>query len=301
MDYIEEFVLYLQYHKQYSIHTVQAYKTDITQYTKWLSENNPISIEETTRIILEKYIAFLYHKEYNTTSIRRILASIKQFFSYLIYTNSIEKNPTQGLHNPKIHKKLPVVMNSNQIERVLEYNPTTPLEYRDIALLELLYGSGLRISEALSLLLYDINIKQQIVRVRGKGKKDRIVPLTPMSILRLQEWFEYRNKIAGVNSGEYIFIGAKGKVLNRREAQRILDKYASTIGFSKMVSPHTLRHSFASHLLENGADSKSVQELLGHSKLSTTQRYTQLSLSNVTKEYHTCHPRSVLCKKKEKD
>ncbi|MDE7469746.1 MAG: tyrosine-type recombinase/integrase [Desulfovibrionaceae bacterium] len=297
MCFIEEFIAYLQYQKQYSNNTISAYKIDITQYATWLQECYMLTIEQSERTHIEGYGVFLYQEEYKTTSIRRIFASLKQFFTYLVYIGKRKHNPTQGISIPKLHKKLPRILNSTQAETILDITPSSLLEYRDLALLELLYGSGLRISEALNLALYDIEMKQHKVYVYGKGKKERIVPLTPVSVLRLQEWLHYREKLLTERSGNYVFLGAKGNVLSRREAQRIVQKYSKYADIPNKITPHIFRHSFATHLLENGADSKSVQELLGHSKLSTTQRYTQLSLQSITQEYHMYHPHSKLNKK----
>lgn len=294
MNNINDFIAYLQYQKHYSYNTLCAYRRDITQYAQWLQEQYMIQLEESERTHIEQYGVFLHSANYKTASTRRIFASIRQFFTYLVYIKARSDNPTQSLHIPKLHKKLPKVLNSIQTEKLLNFTPSSPLEYRDIALLELLYGSGLRISEALNLVIYNIQIKQQRVYIHGKGNKERIVPLTSISICRLQEWLRHREEFISEYSGDYIFINRKGNILSRREAQRILRKYSIYADIPQMISPHILRHSFATHLLENGADSKSVQELLGHSKLSTTQRYTQLSLQTITKEYHLYHPHSKL-------
>ncbi|MGL4722309.1 MAG: tyrosine recombinase [Desulfovibrionaceae bacterium] len=290
--FVTEFILYIQYQKNYAASTISAYKTDIQQFLSFIPKE--YTTPEHIQVEDIRYFLMQLHKEdFSKHSIVRKLSSIRHFFIFLLRFRYITKNPMLSISNPKTYKKLPTVLNVKQVLSLLD-TPTkhSPLQIRDRALLELLYGSGLRISEALALRLHDINLQHNIIRVLGKGSVERLTPLTQKSTSLLLQWIPLRKQYLTTNS-DFLFIGKQGNVLHRRQAKRIVDAHSQNAQLPQAISPHTLRHCFATHLLENGADIKSVQELLGHKRLSTTQKYTHLSLQKITEEYHTNHPHSI--------
>jgi integrase/recombinase XerC len=224
----------------------------------------------------------------------RKLSSLRADFKYLIRHNILKKNPAAGIQNPKQEKRQPQLLNVDQAIAMMEAAITPdPVGLRDIALGELLYGSGLRISEAIALNLNDLD--SDVIRVTGKGSKERLVPLSDASIKRLRRYLEQRQALLQGNYVEQaLFVGVRaGKRLNRRQAHRIIANLADLAGLPSNVHPHMLRHSFATHLLEAGADLRSVQELLGHENLTTTQRYTHLDMQRLMQVYDRSHPRAA--------
>ena len=292
-DVYAEYLLWLSVQHGALSATYKAYATDLEQLATFLEEQGA-SIKApwtlTTKHI-QRFIVHLYEAKISKRSIARKLAAVRSFFHYLLQKHYVQSDPTREIHNPKQSKQEPKILNVDQIFELLDKTPcTTPLEIRDLALAELLYGSGLRISEALGLDVKDLGT-QNYLRIKGKGGKERLAPLSDKSRERLASWLEVRGSLA--NSTETaLFVGARGKRLDRREAQRIVSKLCAEAGLDFSVSPHSLRHSFATHLLGNGADLRSVQELLGHSRLSTTQIYTQVDLSELISVYDKAHPGS---------
>ena len=320
-DTVEMFLAHLELEKGYSPATAQAYAADLAQFEAVLSPlnlslGNPSAV---TKQHIRKFLADLHKNSVNKSSIARKLSALRAFFRFCARIRLIESLPTDGISNPKQEKRHPAVLNVDQAFALLEQgrgeNSQTPLNssvsgtgtatgmpvndaggqaafLRDIALAELLYGSGLRISEALGLDVHNIDLEEGVIRVLGKGGKQRLAPLSDSSISALRAWAAARSALVADDAEKALFLGARGGRLNRRQAQRIIDELCKKAGLQQTVSPHALRHSFATHLLEAGADLRSVQELLGHSRLSTTQRYTHLNLSRLMEVYDKAHPKA---------
>lgn len=298
------FLAHLEMEKGYSEATVAAYGEDLRQFaafaaTAGISLDAPAAV---TARHIRNFMAEMHRLSLSKTSMGRKLSSLRAFFRFCARLRLITALPTDGIRNPRQEKRHPKVLNVDQAFALLapgnrKSEPkasASAVASRDLALAELLYGSGLRISEALALNTGQIfleNNDNAVVRVLGKGGKERLVPLSDACVAALAEWLAERGSLAA--SGEKaLFVGTSGKRLNRRVASRIIADLCKKAGLPEIVSPHALRHSFATHLLESGADLRSVQELLGHSRLATTQRYTHLNLAHLTKVYDAAHPKS---------
>jgi len=298
--YVQAFITWIDIQKGHSVATLRAYQTDLEQLETYLlsidlSLNNPQMIGKKH---LQQFLASLFRANVAKSSLARKLSAIRSYCKYLLKMRLIISDPSAGIRNPRQEKRHPALLNVDESFAVLDTKPKVfknkkdeILHIRDLALVELLYGSGLRISEAMGLDHEDIIFQAMIVRVMGKGSKQRLCPLSDTSIIALKKWLEHRAEIA-LPSENAIFVGAQGKRLNRRQACRIVDSLCKNAGISHNISPHGFRHSFATHLLEAGADLRSVQELLGHSRLTTTQRYTQLALDHLMRVYDKAHPKS---------
>ncbi len=309
-DSAEMFLAHLELEKGYSPATVAAYANDVTQFElflqgKGLSLALPADINKKH---IQAFLADQHRLKLNKSSIARRLSSLRGFFRFCARMRMISALPTEGVGNPKQDKKQPSVLNVDQTFALLaaaaEKKTPEPLEAlpentmaskaamaRDLALAELLYGSGLRISEALNLDLAHLQLENALARVMGKGGKQRLAPLSDTSREALENWLQHRDELAPQES-RALFVGNRGGRLNRRQAQRIIEDLCIKAGLPQAVSPHSLRHSFATHLLEAGADLRSVQELLGHARLSTTQRYTHLNLAKLMEVYDKAHPKA---------
>lgn len=297
-DTAEMFLAHLEYEKGYSQATLSSYGLDLEQFEESLQKNGRSLAQagELTGKEVKAFLADLHRQGISRTSMGRKLSTLRSLFNFLARLGKVDKVPTLGISNPKQEKRQPKHLNVDQAYTMLEKATATPkvdkpaLKARDLALAELLYGSGLRISEALGLDLKDFSPDSIVVKVRGKGNKERLAPLTDPSRQALTHWLQIRPSLD--STSEALFIGARGERLNRRQALRIVEALCEQAGLPESVSPHALRHSFASHLLESGADMRSVQELLGHSRLSTTQRYTHLNLAKLVEAYDKAHPKS---------
>ncbi len=292
---IQVFLAYLDIEKGYSPATVSAYGTDLLQFEKFLqtrkkscSHPRDIARPDVHSLLVD------FHKQgVSKSSLSRKLSSLRSFFRYLLRNKIIDQNPCHGVRNPRQDKPQPDFLNVDQALLLMEASQEpSPRVLRDMALVELLYGSGLRISEATMLDLDDVDLGQMMVRVMGKGQKERMAPLTRPGAMRIRKYIAQRHAFNPDPRDNALFLGMRGKRLNRREAARIIDRLAKIAALPESVSPHGLRHSFATHLLQGGADLRSVQELLGHSRISTTQRYTHLNLDEVTRVYDKAHPRA---------
>lgn len=305
---IETFFTWLDLHKGFSLATQDAYRRDICQFEAYMRDIG-LSLEYPENINkkhIQRFSALLYHKKLTRTSIARKLAALRSLFRYLVKTRCMKDNPAVGVHNPKQHIKHPDTLNVDQVFLLLQgannlsKKAVTDIEltitYRNNALIELLYGSGLRISEALYLDLSDIKPEDGYVRVIGKGNKERLAPLSDTSIVALKEWLTVRHVLTTLKE-QALFVGTRGKRLHRRQAIRILEQLCLQAGLPlTTIAPHMLRHSFATHLLEGGANLRAVQELLGHARLSTTQRYTHITLDKLVQVYDKAHPFSEMNK-----
>jgi len=241
------------------------------------------------------YLALLNEKSYSKATIARKLATLRSFYKYLVKANQITSNPLTAIRTPKQDKKLPRFLEYTEVKKLLETPPLDNwLGARDRAILETLYSTGIRVSELVALNMDDIDFLGEVVHVRGKGKKERIAPISSSALQTIQHYMEFRNKRAQNNSNfdaKVLFVNKHGQRLSTRSVRRKMDKYLRMAGLDPEISPHTLRHSFATHMLNNGADLRSVQELLGHQSLSTTQVYTHLTTTKLKEVYDDAHPR----------
>ncbi|MDR3357526.1 MAG: tyrosine recombinase XerC [Desulfovibrio sp.] len=296
-DYLEWLVL----QKGCSEATCRAYRADLKQFAAFLEERR-LSLacpENIGRKDIQTFLAALFLRNEAKSSMARKLAALRSFFQFLLRRGLVKENTARLVRNPRQEKRHPRVLNVDETFALLDTRPPATendlavelLHQRDLALAELLYGSGLRISEALGLDMEDYRPKTNVLRVMGKGSRERLAPLSDTSVAALSAWLKARQHFAA--PGEYaLFVGARGRRLQRREAARIIAALCRHAGLTFTVSPHSLRHSFATHLLIAGADLRSVQELLGHKRLTTTQRYTQVSLEHLVSAYDKAHPRS---------
>jgi len=292
---VQIFLAYLDIEKGYSGATLAAYGRDLVQFHQFLGAfKKSLDIpQDIAGKDVRYFLGTLHEKKIAKSSMARKLSSLRAYFRFLLKRKMIANDPCLDIHNPKQSIKHPDTLNVDQALMLLrKNNDSDPKSLRNLALAEVLYGSGLRVSEATGLNLDDLDLAQGLIQVRGKGQKERLSPLTGPAVNSLYAYLEYREAFDCDRMEQAVFLGMRGKRLNRREARRILQKMCVNAGLPAAVSPHELRHSFATHLLQGGADLRSVQELLGHKRISTTQRYTHLDLTNLTRIYDKSHPRS---------
>lgn len=295
------FLATLAVQKGYSPATLAAYGEDLHQFETYLRAHGQslAAPQDVTREQVRGFLAELHRCRTAKTSMGRKLSTLRGLFRYLRRKKTVIGDPMAGVSNPKPEKRTPRALNVDQAIALVTPHPGahsadgTKEACRDLALAELLYGSGLRVSEAVGLDLDDIDLAQGIVRVYGKGSKERIDPLSDASRERMREYLQRRSEFCPALTERALFLGSRGARLNRRQAARIIDTLAKEAGLPQHAHPHMLRHSFATHLLESGADLRSVQELLGHARLTTTQRYTHLELARLMQVYDQAHPRAV--------
>ncbi|MGB9894072.1 MAG: tyrosine recombinase XerC [Candidatus Saccharicenans sp.] len=290
---IEEFLDFLKFEKNASPHTISNYRRDLNQLATHLKENG-YTWRTTTTIALRGYLAELHELKFKKSTIIRKLAAMRSFFEFGLRKKWRADNPASALATPRQEQKLPGFLTEDETTQLLEWpvKLDDPLEVRDKAILELLYASGLRVSELVSLNLEDLHLKERLVRVKGKGKKERIVPFGREAAKWLKEYFSTRARLArGKSSGSALFLNYRGERLTVRSVQRLVQSRLRQISIARKISPHSLRHSFASHLLSRGADLRAIQELLGHKSLATTQKYTHLDLNRLIEVYKKSHPR----------
>lgn len=324
---IQKFLDYLTFEKRFSVHTAKCYGADLQQYGGFLLGTSDASAPEggtmslphepgggaavathtSTEIdhmlltadvnAVRAYLAFLNDREYSKATIARKLATLRSFYKFLVKRNDITANPVVAVRTPKQEKKLPRFLEYEEVKRLLETPPMDNwLGARDKAILETLYSTGIRVSELVALNMDDVDFLGEVVHIRGKGKKERIAPISSSALQVIQHYMEYRNKRAQNNNNfdpKVLFVNKHGRRLSTRSVRRKMDKYLKMAGLDPAISPHTLRHSFATHMLNKGADLRSVQELLGHQSLSTTQVYTHLSTSKIKEIYDGAHPRET--------
>lgn len=271
--------------------TARSYLSDLKSFGVWceLQHVDPFAV---THRVLRMYFASLTNAEYARTSIARKIACLRAFYLYAQEQHLVEQNPTLLLASPKLPKRLPKALQESETAELLEVNDeSSPLLQRDGAILELLYASGMRVAELCSLKISDIEFAQGYARVVGKGNKERMVPIHPLAIKRIRSWIEEGRRTFEKNSLPYVFISSRGNQLSPDAVRRIVKKAAEHVGIPQHVTPHSLRHSFATDMLNEGVDLRTVQELLGHSTLSTTQIYTHVSNKRLKEVFKQTHPR----------
>jgi len=323
---IQEFLNYLSFEKRFSEHTAKCYGADLRQFGEFLvgsssgsaSEGEPytsggdeggvdVAVATETKQKVDQllvsvdvnavrgYLAVLNEKQYSKTTVARKLATLRSFYKFMVKRNMVESNPVMSIRTPKQEKKLPKFLEYEEVKKLLGTPPLNNwLGARDRAILETLYSTGIRVSELVALNMDDVDFLSEVIHVRGKGKKERIAPIGSSALQVIQYYMEFRNKRAQNNSNfdsKVLFVNKHGKRLSTRSVRRKMDKYLRMSGLDPDISPHTLRHSFATHMLNNGADLRSVQELLGHQSLSTTQIYTHLTTKKLKEVYDNAHPR----------
>ncbi|WP_323702301.1 site-specific tyrosine recombinase XerD [Mammaliicoccus sp. Dog046] len=291
---INEFIDFIRLEKGLSQNTIQSYKRDLTQYHDYLSEQKLKHIDNVDRMVIQKYFATLKDEGKSSKTIARLAATIRSFHQFAIREKYAVKDPTILIETPKYEQKLPDVLSEQEVNQLLTFTHiTNARDERDRAMLELLYGTGVRVSELIQLKVEDVNLTMGFVRVFGKGNKERIVPLGDQLMNILKYYIqEVRPNLLKKQITDVLFLNARGGALTRQGFWKILKKIGLEKGITKTLTPHTLRHSFATHLLENGADLRAVQEMLGHSDISTTQLYTHISKKQIRDMYLTYHPRA---------
>jgi integrase/recombinase XerD len=291
---IQEFIDYLGNEKGLAANTLESYSRDLRQYCGFLSEDSSQSFESASQATIVAYLMYLRKQGKATATIARRLAALKAFYQYLVRENYVTKDPTGDLSSPKLERKLPRVLTVNEVERLLaQPDITTPAGKRDKSMLELLYATGLRVSEMVNLNVADIDLKEGFIRCKGKGSKERVVPMGEIAVSALRNYMENgRKRLVHDNRERSLFVNHHGKRLTRQGFWKIIKKYAVQARIRKEITPHTLRHSFATHLLENGADIRAVQEMLGHADISTTQIYTHVTKERLKDVYAKSHPRA---------
>lgn len=292
--HLREFLDHLSLERGLSPRTLDAYGRDVGRLIAFLREQGVERPGAATAAHLREYVYTLKDRGLEPTSIRRNISSIRTYFAYLMAEGHVVADPSERLEPPKVWRRLPGVLSRAEVERLLEApDPGDPLYWRDRALLEFAYASGVRVSELISLKIRDVSIEEGFATVLGKGSKERLVPIGRSAVRALDVYLrEIRPRLETGGGKGVVFLNARGRPLTRMGVWKILRKHVERAGISKRVTPHTLRHSFATHLLEGGADLRAIQELMGHSSVSTTQVYTRVEPSRLQREYERAHPRA---------
>ena len=293
---IGDFLNYLTYERNVSTNTVEAYRDDLESFVRFLSEDyltmarDQLDLRRVDHLAVRAYLAHLARRSLKRSSIARHLSAMRSFFKFLMREGAADANPARGVATPKGEKHLPSVLQTSDVALLLEQPDTaTPLGVRDRAWLELLYASGLRIGELVGIDVDDVELRARLVKVRGKGSKERIVPFGSKAEEAVRAWMSVRE----VGPEQHaLFTNYRGERITARSVRRLFERYVRGAALRAGVSPHTLRHSFATHLLNAGADLRGIQELLGHASLSTTQKYTHLNDWQLIEVYRKAHPRA---------
>jgi integrase/recombinase XerD len=291
---LEDYVSYLRYERRLADRTVEAYAADLAGYLRWLAARGAASPQEVGREALEAFLATEGERGLSGRTLARRLSCLRGFHGYLKRRRGAEEDPTEALEPPRRRQRLPRVLGVEEVSRLLEgLAGETPLDLRDRAMLELMYGSGLRVSEVLDLAPEGVQEQDRFVRVVGKGDKERAVPLTDASLRAIRRWMDHgRPRLTKDRDPGTLFVNRRGGRLSRMGLWRMLRRRASASGLPGDVHPHVLRHSFATHLLEGGADLRVIQELLGHVSVTTTQIYSQVDRGFLLEVHRRFHPRS---------
>ncbi len=290
----EQFLLFLRTERSLATNTLEAYSRDLNDYLQTLASDQVISAQQVKPEHIEGHLAKLHHKGLSARSQARHLAAIRGFHRFLLREQELEGDPTENLETGRIRKKLPVYLTIEEVERLLAAPDCRQVAgLRDRAILEVLYATGLRVSELCGLTLDDLNLRDGFLITRGKGGKERIIPLGEHAKLWIERWMEEgRFEVLKKRNSRALFPGPRGSALTRQAVFQRISAYAVAVGINKPLSPHKLRHSFATHLLAGGADLRSVQSLLGHADLCTTQVYTHVDRSHIREVYDKAHPRA---------
>jgi len=291
-DLIDQFLNYMRVERGVSENTIEAYGRDLRGLADFV-EKEGASCKKIDINILTNYITYLSER-LSRRSLARNISAIRTFFKFLVLEGVIQENPARFLEVPKVSKTLPGILNEHEIELLLNQpSASTPIGIRDKAMIELLYATGVRVSELVHLKISDVDLNVGYIKVKGKGAKERFVPIGEKAVSVLKEYIEKaRSKFDKKRGSPYLFLNNRGKPFSRQGFWKMLKSYAKKAGIKKRITPHIIRHSFATHLIKNGADLRSVQMMLGHSDISTTQIYTHVDRSYLKEVYNRCHPRA---------
>ncbi|MGD0021498.1 MAG: tyrosine recombinase XerC [Smithellaceae bacterium] len=298
---IQAFQIYLEVERNVSAHTQKAYIADVQEFTGFLQNNNLIKRNEeminAEPETIRAYLSYLYRQKVKKATVNRKVASLRAFYKYLLRDGKVKNNPANMVQTPKAERYMPTFLSVDEAFELLDaQGEKSALDLRGRAMMELFYSSGLRLSELAGLDVIDIDFNQELIKVRGKGKKERIVPVGRRALKAVEEYLEktseLRKRIDADIFKKPLFLNAQGKRITTRSIARIVDAATGKSGIGRKISPHALRHSFATHLLNAGADLRSIQELLGHKSLSTTQKYTAVNINRMMEVYDKAHPRA---------
>jgi len=286
--YIDKFLNYLTIEKNYSGYTITNYKTDLSEFEMFLKSRGGKDIKDIDYFLLRKFLSVLSERKLDKRTLSRKISTLKSFFKFMLREGIVKNNPASALIYPRLDKPLPKFLTEKEVENILELPEGNELmDLRDKAILEFLYSTGARVSEMVSLTKDSLDLISGVAKVKGKGRKERLLPLGEPAIISVKNYLDRRR-----DKNKALFINKRGGALTDRGVRLIVYKYIKKTALALKVSPHTFRHSFATHLLNRGADLRSVQELLGHSSISTTQVYTHLTIDSLKKVYQKAHPRA---------
>jgi integrase/recombinase XerD len=293
-EVLDSFIHYVMVEKGLSANTIQSYRRDLERFLSFLSQEGCSNLNQIRRDHILSFLLQLRKENKATATINRHLSSIRTFFRFLVQEKECHTDPSAHIETPKLEKKLPQVLSVREVEDLLQAPPTsTPFGQRDKAMLEVLYATGIRVSELINLKLDDVHLDMGFLKCMGKGSKERIIPLGELAIDALTLYVNNgRRKLDKTRRQQVLFLNHHGRPMTRQGFWKIIKQYAARAGINKKITPHTLRHSFATHLLENGADLRAVQEMLGHADISTTQIYTHVSKVRLRDVYAQAHPRA---------
>lgn len=293
---LQQFFRYLETEKRYSPHTLSSYRRDIHAFMAFCDSLKIDTWSTLDQGYIRQHISQLHRQGQSGKSIQRHLSSLRSLFRFLMRQKKTDTNPAQGVMAPKAERKLPEVLNPDQLDQLLSIQSTEPVALRDKAIMELLYGCGLRMAELTGLDLSDIQWQEHSLQVTGKGSKQRKLPLGGAAGRALEAWLKVRGQLADVGESA-LFVGSRGQRISPASIRQRLKYWALRQGISQNIYPHLMRHSFASHILESSQNLRAVQELLGHANLSTTQIYTHLDFQHLAEVYDAAHPRAKAAKK----
>lgn len=288
---LAQFVRYLRHERRFSEHTVNGYQRDLERASQWCGEHAIHRWPNLRQHHVRAYLASRHRAGIAGKSLQRELSVLRSLFRFLIREGEADDNPVQGIRAPKVKRRLPATLDADQLGRLLDVTGHSPLELRDLAMLELFYSSGLRLAELVALELQQFTPADPILVVTGKGAKTRHLPIGSMALLALQRWIKVRPQLAAADETA-LFVSSRGTRIHPRSVQQRIARWAKTNDAALHLHPHMLRHSFASHLLESSGDLRAVQELLGHADISTTQIYTHLDFQHLAQVYDNTHPRA---------
>ncbi len=297
---IQEFLEHLKYEKNSSPNTLDSYARDLDEFLRYLAggqDHVEIRLEQIDHITIRDFLATLHVRGNEKTTVARKLAAIRSFFRFLHREGRIARNPARLVRTPRTLKRNPKVLSLREVEVILQLpDPATDRGARDAGMLELLYATGVRVSELVGLNLEDFSLTERLVKVKGKGRKERLVPFGEKAHLALRNYLQARSRLLvrqkSCREPNALFLNLRGRRISVRSVQRILNQYMEKSALMLEVHPHLFRHSFATHLLNSGADLRSIQEMLGHESLATTQKYTHLAVDQLLKTYRSAHPRA---------
>lgn len=290
-DEIQEFMTYLREDKKSSANTEASYRRDLQKAAAYFAEQEITDVRQITATNIRSYLLYLEKRQFASSTVSRNVASLHAFFHYLFRVRKIEEDPSEQLHPPKVEKKAPVILSVEQLDRLMNQpREDTTKGMRDRAMLELLYATGIRVSELISLKVTDVNLPLAYI---SSPSHDRMIPFGDTARQSLQRYLGVARPALIGDNCEYLFPNCQGRPMSRQGFWKLLKGYAEDAGIREDITPHTLRHSFAAHLIENGADIHTVQQMLGHSDISTTQMYVQMHVQRMRTVYDTCHPNVI--------